>query len=128
MTQLELILAGGLSQAASRASLGWSIGAISDYLALLYPDASRTAIAQVAYIANASVQAAREARGPEGVEGITPSDVPIRPGLEAGEWQTTVSVTIISPRTSRSERFVIRVRSEERRVGKECRCRWARYH
>ena len=52
-----------------------------------------------------------------------------RPQLKTSgsEWQE-VPYSFISPRTDTNALIEIAARSEERRVGKECRSRWAPYH
>src|SRR5438093_5368327 len=40
----------------------------------------------------------------------------------------TVAIKIIHPGAADVQGAVLRERSEERRVGKECRCRWWPYH
>src|SRR2546426_2916143 len=47
----------------------------------------------------------------------------IRPGITVRPLRSTM---LSSPRDSRPTSF--RIRSEERRVGKECRSRWSPYH
>ena len=57
-------------------------------------------------------------------DGVT-LDIPVKAEWGAGAYAL---VTAWRPLSSKAERVPTRARSEERRVGKECRSRWSPYH
>src|SRR5438876_12347142 len=63
------------------------------------------------------------AQAPSGTKAFDPKSVDpqtaIKAAAEAAKAAAAAAANWTAPRTARSE---------ERRVGKECRCRWSRYH